>query len=379
MPKEKVQVTLSNPYTHTFPAIRGIQSGREYYVTMVPMRLVSELFIFNSEGLPPELRAQRILNRARVPEITRYIKNNPKDYVLSALTASVDRRVRFDPLQDYDTEGRLGMLVVPMDAKFVINDGQHRRAAIVEALKDNFALGTEGIAIVLFVDAGLKRSQQMFADLNKYAIRPTKSLGVLYDHKDPMADLVRELIVKIPLFKDRIEKEKTNISNRSKSLFTLSAVYQSTRALLGKKKKFEDVSQKEIKTAYEFWDELPTHIPEWKNLLDNKVSSAELRRTYVHSHGVVIHALGLAGNALLSNHPEEWMNRLRKLREVDWRRENPIWEGRALSGGRLSKAFTNVALSTNYLKTVLGLPLTPPEEKLESEHKRGQVVGVVAS
>ncbi|MEE9283962.1 MAG: DNA sulfur modification protein DndB, partial [Nitrososphaerales archaeon] len=334
MPKKQVQMGVSSPYTHTFPAIRGIQSGREYYVTMVPMRLLAELFIFNNEGLPPEFRAQRILNKARVPEITRYIKNNPKDYVLSALTASIDRRVRFEPLQDYDTESRLGMLVVPMDAKFLINDGQHRRAAIVEALKDNFELGREGIAIVLFVDAGLRRSQQMFTDLNKYAIRPTKSLGVLYDHKDPMADLVRELIIKIPLFKDRIEKEKTTISNRSKSLFTLSAVYQSTRALLGKKKKFEEVSQKEIEIAYEFWNELPNHIPEWKDLLENRVSSAELRRTYVHAHGVVIHALGLACNALISTYPEQWITRLKKLEEVDWRRENPIWEGRALSGGR---------------------------------------------
>ena len=62
--------------------------------------------------------------------------------------------------------------------------GQHRRAAIEEAIKEKPELADETIAIVFFKDKGLKKSQQMFADLNRYAVKPSKSLGVLYDHKD---------------------------------------------------------------------------------------------------------------------------------------------------------------------------------------------------
>jgi len=57
-----------------------------------------------------------------------------------------------------------------MDARFMINDGQHRRAAFELALKEN-ELGYKTIAVVFFLDVGLKRSQQMFTDLNRYAAR----------------------------------------------------------------------------------------------------------------------------------------------------------------------------------------------------------------
>jgi len=360
------------PYSRIFPAIKGIQSGREYYVTMVPWKLVPELFFFNEASLPPQLRAQRILNRSRVPEITRYILNNSRGYTFSALTASIDGKVQFTSLTDLDPQGRVGLLSIPIEARFLVNDGQHRKAAIEEAIKVNPSLGHETIAVVLFVDAGLRRSQQMFADLNKYAVRPTKSLGVLYDHRDPLSELVRELIIKVPLFEDRIEKERTTVSHRSRNLFTLSAVYQATRALLGKKK-FEKILKEEERLALEYWNELPNHIPEWRMLLEGRVSSAELRKEYVHSHGVILHALGAVGNALVSQYPEDWENHLRPLEEIDWSKENSEWEGRAMSGGRLSKAFVNVVLATNYLKRTLGIELTQEEERIEQGHLRGHV------
>ena len=160
-------------FEYVFPAIRGVQAGREYYVTMCPLRLIPRLFVFDEEELPPEMRAQRSLNKARVPEMARYMVDNPQSYVFSALTASINAAVQFEP---FDTDGgpaeRVGTLIVPMSAKFVINDGQHRRAAIQQALMDSPELGDESIAIVMFLDIGLDRCQQMFADLNRYAIRP---------------------------------------------------------------------------------------------------------------------------------------------------------------------------------------------------------------
>jgi DNA sulfur modification protein DndB len=60
-----------------------------------------------------------------------------------------------------------------MSSRFLINDGQHRRAAIEEALKVRPEFGDETISVVFFIDAGLENSQQMFADLNKHAVRPT--------------------------------------------------------------------------------------------------------------------------------------------------------------------------------------------------------------
>ena len=75
-------------FGYVFPAIRGVQAGREYYVSMCPLRLIPRIFLFDEEEIVPELRAQRTLNKNRVPEIARYILDNKSDYVFSALTAS---------------------------------------------------------------------------------------------------------------------------------------------------------------------------------------------------------------------------------------------------------------------------------------------------
>ncbi|GIU78070.1 MAG: hypothetical protein KatS3mg005_1308 [Bryobacteraceae bacterium] len=57
------------------------------------------------------------------------------------------------------------------------------------ALRECPDLGDETIAVVFFLDIGLKRCQQMFADLNRYAVRPSRSIGILYDHRDDSAEL----------------------------------------------------------------------------------------------------------------------------------------------------------------------------------------------
>ena len=51
---------MSN-FEYTFPSIRGIQAGREYYISMCPLRLIPRIFLFDDEELTPELRAQTAL------------------------------------------------------------------------------------------------------------------------------------------------------------------------------------------------------------------------------------------------------------------------------------------------------------------------------
>lgn len=353
-------------FSYQFTALRGIQAGREYYLAMCPLKLIPKIFLFDEEEIPAELRAQRVLNRARVPDIAQYLVQNPKAYVFSAITASIDGDVNFEPLADHGHARNAGVLTVPMTARFLINDGQHRRAGIEEALKVNPELGDETISVVFFLDLGLDHSQQLFADLNKHAVRPTRSIGILYDQRDAIAQLANLLSREVPLFKERTETEKTTISNRSTKLFTLSAIYQATQALLGKKK-HEPIHEKEVHLAKLFWTTLGEIIPEWKLILIKEVSAAELRNHYVHSHGVTLHAIGIAGNELIKLHPTTWQQRLESLATVDWRRTNTaLWEGRSMTHGRMSKANHCVTLTGNYIKSVLDIPLTPEEKSLET-------------
>src|SRR5690349_9060655 len=103
-------VTADSAFEYVFPAIRGIQAGREFYVSMCPLRLIPKIFLFDEEELVPELRAQRILNKSRVPDIARYILSNRKGYVFSAITASVDGELKFRPVGEAGESSRVGSL-----------------------------------------------------------------------------------------------------------------------------------------------------------------------------------------------------------------------------------------------------------------------------
>lgn len=357
---------MAENFSYVFPAIRGVQAGREYYVSMCPLRLLTRLFIFDEEELVPELRAQRSLNRARVPDIARYVLENKASYTFSAITVSIDGAVRFDPVgRDGPANFRMGALTVDMHAKFIVNDGQHRRAAIVQALEAAPELGEETIAVVFFLDRGLERCQQMFADLNRHAVKPSASLGVLYDHRSAAASLARHLSLTSSVFKNLIETERSSLSPRSRKLFTLSAVNFATSELLVDKE-LEDFGSAS-KKCLEFWELVGQQIPEWTYVRESKMTSGEVRRDFIHSHAIVLQSLGRAGRALYQLPAAERQRRIKRLRGVDWSRQNAsTWEGRAMVGGAMAKSGQNITLTCNEIKRVLGLKLTADESTAEA-------------
>ena len=355
------------PFNYEFTAIRGVQAGRAFYVAMCPLKLIPRLLRFDEEDIPANLRAQRTLNKARIPKIAQYLVANPDEYVLSSLCASVDAVIEFEPVAKSGAFRSVGKLRIPMTARLLINDGQHRRAAIEEALKERPELGDETISIVIIVDEGLKRAQQMFADLNMHAVRPSRSLGVLYDHRDETARLARRLVDEVDYFKGLTELEKTSISNRSVKLFTLSGIHQATCELLGKKKS-DPVTTKEARLAVQFWAALGQHMPDWERAARREINTSELRRDYIHVHGVILQALAIAGAQLIALHPSDWRQRLSPLSDIDWARSNTkLWEGKAMIGGRLNKARNNVVLAANVILRELGLPLTSEGERVEQK------------
>lgn len=339
---------------------------------MCPLRLIPKIFLFDEDELAPEVRAQRVLNKARVPALASYIIDNPTDYVFSALTASVDGEMSFVGIADEGPGMRIGQLHIPMAARFLINDGQHRRAAIETALTENPELGDETIAVVFFHDAGLQRSQQMFADLNRHAVRPARSIGVLYDHRDERAKIARLLALRSSVFRNCVEMETSTLSARSRKLFTLSALYYATSSLLQGLEL--DDAEHAAKLADEYWMAVDSTIAEWELVRNRKMTAAEVRRQYLHSHGIALHALGRLGNTMLqiSTDWDSWRPQLEPLAKIDWSRSNRDWEGRAIVGGRVSKNHSNVVLTVNYLRQKLGMELSPEEAHTEATHLRGE-------
>ena len=337
---------------------------------MCPLKLIPKIFLFDDEELIPEIRAQRTLNKNRIPDIANYIVSNSDSYVFSAITASIDGDVHFESAGQGVSESRIGSLRIDMQAQFILNDGQHRRAAIEQALKNEPKLGDETIAVVFFVDRGLELCQQMFADLNRFAIRPSRSLAILYDHRDDRAQLAKLVVLRSIVFKDLVEMEKSTLSARSRKLFTLSAIYSGNNALL------DGQSPSNIKEAAiicaDYWDEVGRHIPEWKFVRESRMTAGDVRRDFLHSHAIVLQALGIVGSWLLRSDQHSWKASLKKLKDINWSRSNvKIWEGRAMNGGRVSKATQNVVLTTNFVKQSLNIPLSSDEHRIEQAFLRG--------
>jgi len=352
--------------TYGFDAIRGIQAGREFYVAMCPLKIIPKLFIFNDYDIPPELRAQRVLKESRIPEIKDYILNNPKDYTFSSLTASVDGVMKFTPAASLGVEGKLGRLYVNMDSRLLINDGQHRRRAIEEALKERPELGHEMISVVFFQDEGLKRSQQMFSDLNKNAVKPTKSLNILYDHRDEFSKFIVNLANSVEIFEGRVELEKTTISNRSTKVFTLNAISDSTMRLFGVTKG-RKLSNDEKQLVKEFWNTVSKNIAEWQLVLQDKVTPSELRKNFVNTNTNLLNALGIVGRIIIEKYPENWKEKLRGLKNVNWSRDNPEWEGRILIHGQMHKHARGIDLAANLILQKCGITLSEDRQKFEDK------------
>ena len=206
-------------FVYRFPVVRGVQAGTEYYIAMVPLKMLAKLFPADDEEFVlPEYRAQRKLNEARIPIISKYILDNRDSYVFSALAASIDGEFTYKPNEN---NADTGVLEVEMDAHFLINDGQHRKSAIFAALKEDFSLEDETISIVFYADQGLKRSQQIFTDLNKNAVRTSNSISELYDSRDEMAVITRNVIRSIEFLNTYTDKERDILGKFSSSLFTL--------------------------------------------------------------------------------------------------------------------------------------------------------------
>jgi DNA sulfur modification protein DndB len=349
-----------------FTAIKGIQAGAAYFVIMVPLKVVPRLFRFDDEAMPASLRAQRVLNKSRVPAIANYIVSNSTEYILSSLCVSIDGEIEFVPASDDDALRRVGKLRIDMGATILINDGQHRRAAIEEALRERPTLGDETISVVVFADRGLKRSQQMFADLNIHAVRPTKSIKLLYDHRDALAGLSRDVVEAVPLFRDFTCFDSTSISNRSVKLFTLSSIHQSTVELIGKSNagKIEN-SDKDM--AVEFWKAVIANMPDWQRVATREVSSFELRRDFIHAHGVALQAIAIAGAQLRKAYPSKWKEALQALRQIDWSRANrSLWDNRALVAGKVNKSKNNVTLVSNVIVQAMGMELSDEGRRVEN-------------
>ena len=350
-------------FVYRFPVVKGIQAETEYYIAMVPLKMLSRLFpIDDEEYVLPEYRAQRKINEARIPVISKYILDNRDSYVFSALAASIDGEYRFE---ESGPKSDTGILEVSMEAHFLINDGQHRKSAILAALKEDPSLGNETISIVFYADKGLTRSQQIFTDLNKNAVKTSNSISELYDSRDEMAVITRNVVWNIDFLNTYTDKEKDILGKFSSSLFTLNTFYLANKAIVGRNQGAECET-----FLLDYWVLVCNNMRPWQELQHKEITKVDLRENFIATQSIVIQALGRLGNYFYVNqiNPQKYLT---KLNGINWNRNSKQWYMRAV--GKNGRIITNkkaAMLISNVIKMALDIPLTEEEECAETALKK---------
>lgn len=288
------------------------------------------------------------------------LNKSPRMYVFSALAASVDGDMKFVPA---DSNENAGILEIDMTASFLINDGQHRKAAIEAAIAEDESLKEETISIVLYKDQGLQRSQQMFTDLNKHAVTTSKSLNTLYESKDPVALITKNVVNSISFLRKYTDKEKDNLSKYSSNIFTLNTFYTANKRIC---KVIHDQENAE-KLIHTFWNHVVVNMREWNEMDSGELSKKSLREDYITTQGLVILALGRLGEFYCVNPQINMAKSLKGLKKIDWLRNNEAcWMNRAIKpNGKINRNEQGIFLTYIQIKRLLSLPISDEEAKKE--------------
>ncbi|MGF1742037.1 DNA sulfur modification protein DndB [Vibrio profundum] len=353
----------------SFPAIKGVQAETEFYTVMCPLKRLKRIFTFDEGTLPVNERAQRILNPDRIPEISNYILANRDSYVFSALTACIDGETEFTSIGQGKHQQKIGTLTIDDDAEVYITDGQHRNAAILEALKQDPSLGNENISVVFFVGKSLPERQKIFKDLNLYPVKTDSSLSITYDD-EPDSMLSKSIVFDSPILSRLIHMEKSNLGPRSKKLVSHSALNKATNELFSSIS--NDNYQDLVPIAKDYWEHLVKVIPAWNLVCKEQISGGEVREEAIHAYSVTFQALGIVGNWLLNN-DLKWKETTLALKNIDWSRSNKRdWDGRCVVNGAMRNSSVAMKLTANRIKHYLSIPLSAKEKAEETKFNQAK-------
>lgn len=169
-------------------------------------------------------------------------------------------------------KGALGFLTLQGDEDLFAIDGQHRVAAIKQAVKQTKKIANDEVSVIFISHkrdyAGMQRTRRLFATLNRYA-KPVNLMEIIaLDEDDAIAITTRALLDKYPLFSGKrilIKKGKSIPVSDNRSFTNIIVLYEVLDLILldlrGKKKEEfkrfrpdENTLKEMYSRAQNFWD-----------------------------------------------------------------------------------------------------------------------------
>jgi DNA sulfur modification protein DndB len=352
----------------TFPAIRATMGETEFFCSVLTYGEAARLIQFVedvddwSSDTDPESKIQRRLNVSRVErEMVPYLLG-VKDHFYSALTVEIrpaitesfDGSIPFEPLGPSITGGMSwGQILLDGTETLYALDGQHRLKSIQLAIRQRPELAREQIPVIFVPHRSQRRSQLLFSDLNRFAKSPSKSISLLFSHRDPVVTLAKILMDRVDFLAGRVEVETTSLSKHTPNVMTLSSLYEMTKSFTEGGRVPDPVPDSVVERHLAIWDGLTKHIGPWRQVVAREEHPSTLRREYIAMHGVCHQAIAVAVAPLLADGAEV-DGVLRGLQNIDWRIANREWQGIAVQGRHINNTSTTVRNLGGLLSFKLG-------------------------
>jgi len=310
----------------------------------------------------PETKIQRRLNVARVErEMVPYLVG-VSDHFYSALTVEVrpaitdgfDGHLPFEPMGPTIPGGMMwGQMTLDGTETLYALDGQHRLKSIQLALRVRPELAREQIPVILIPHRSPRRSQLLFSDLNRFAKSPSKSISLLFSHRDPIVSLAKLLMERVPFLSGRVEVETTSLSKHTPNVMTLSSLYEMTRSFTEGRAISDPLPRHEINRQLAIWESLVEHVAPWGKVASLEEHPAFLRKEYLAMHGVCHQAIAMAVAPLLADGADA-DGVLAPLQQIDWRIANSEWQGVAVQGRHISNTSTTIRNLAGMIHFMIG-------------------------
>lgn len=355
----------------TFPAIKASMGETEFYCSVLTYGEAARLIQFVedvddwSPDTDPESKIQRRLNVARVErEMVPYLLT-VQDHFYSALTVEIrpaivdgfDGSIPFEPLGPSVPGGMSwGQVVLDGTETLYALDGQHRLKSIQLAIRQRPELAREQIPVIFIPHRSQRRSQLLFSDLNRFAKSPSKSISLLFSHRDPVVLLAKALMDRVEFLAGRVEVETTSLSKHTPNVITLSSLYEMTRSFSEGREVSDPIRPEELDRHLQIWSALTTYVEPWRQVVAREEHPAFLRKEYLAMHGVCHQAIAGAVAPLIAGGTDV-DHALEPLRKIDWRIANPEWQGVAVQGRHISNTSTTVRNLAGLIAFKLGAPV----------------------
>lgn len=296
------------------PALRSQMGDWIYYISRMRMQDIAERVSFAEEIHKKkelnELLQRQVSNRKKY--IVRYLETQDQRFfnsiIIGVYKSSPDwlelevgenRNFSPDDIPDYAKTG-LGFLMLSGKEKLFAIDGQHRVAAIRDAVKhDDFS--NEEVSVIFVAakmdQAGKQRTRRLFSTLNRYAKQVKRSYIIALNEDDAIAIITRKLIEDHPFFaKANVYLESKNLRRDDFDNFTsVEALYDSLdvylcnmRSTTWEKYKSiypgDDDIAKYYRDAKKVWDQLIKALPALSDL-QKAPNSKKIIKKYRGDHG----------------------------------------------------------------------------------------------